>query len=1100
MEEKSWNVIESHFRKYGLVHHQISSFNEFVNFGIENILSQERPIVVENNQKIYTIEFDNVFKTKPCVIEENRKKYDITPMDARSRDLTYETTIFCNINVNIEDKRKKTVEKTVYRRVWFAQIPVMIHSELCHLNKKTQKELIEAGECEWDKGGYFIIKGKERVLISQLRSNYNIPYVSWNKPGEKWKLTAKVRSMSVETGHSSVFKMFMGVDDRTLVVQIPHIKENIPVGLIYRALGVEVNQIKILLKGISIYGRDAEKWITFIIRDYNIVKSTEDALQFIGERAVNMHKIKNVKEFTRQILETEIFPHMGILCSPSDIANFITHILIKLVLTKLKVREVDDLDDYKNKRVETSGILCYELFRQFFKKYCASISKIIETKENPDILSIISRNTFITSGFRTCFSTGQWGVPKNNYIRSGVSQILSRLSYGATISSLRRINIPIGKEAKNTKLRQIHGSQAMYICPAETPEGHSVGIVLNMTLLTRVSKRFPTLLLTKILYNIPLVKNTPIIDGLQTKIFINGIIIGITENIKELIQILMSLRVKKIIPPDVSIGYNRMENELNIYSDEGRLIRPVWKLTPDCQDILFTKTNETDWDNLVDNGFIVYLDNNEIENQVVAFQHQELKKYKNDYCEISPALILGTLTSVIPFPQNNQAPRNCYYTSQCKQAISLYSQSYQLRTDTITHILQTPQKPIVSTRPAKLMGFHEMPNGINVTCAILCYEGWGQEDSVIVNKSAIDRGLFTTYSYRTHTVEERKQSSIYEEIVGLPPFKNRKCDVNYGLLDERGIVRQRFPNGDLVRVQKGDVIVSKISIISDKKGEKTIEDCSIIIKKGEEGYVDKINITTTPQGYRLIKIVIRNEKIPEVGDKLCSRSGQKGTIGMIFNQEDLPFTAEGISPDIIINPLCIPSRMTMAQLLETVLGKSCALKGEEGEGTPWLSSTMDISKHIAKELGMLGYSGDGMEMMYSGTTGEPIGRVFIGPVYYHRLKHIVSEKIHARAQGPVSTLTRQPCEGRSREGGLRMGEMELSASAVSGISKFLKERLFEHSDKFNVPICSQCKQINNTRDYCYSCNNDDIKIVNIPYASKLLIQQLNSMLVKTNFL
>ena len=295
-----------------------------------------------------------------------------------------------------------------------------------------------------------------------------------------------------------------------------------------------------------------------------------------------------------------------------------------------------------------------------------------------------------------------------------------------------------------------------------------------------------------------------------------------------------------------------------------------------------------------------------------------------------------------------------------------------------------------------------------------------QEDSIIMNRSAIERGLFSATSYRTHTEEEKKQGYNAERI-SIPPLAKRRGDVNYGLLDENGIIRLRhtksvdkngkITGGGAVYVEKGDVIIGKVTVQSDKSGNEELSDCSLVVDKGEEGYIDRIFTSITPNGYKLVKVVIRKERIPEIGDKFASRSAQKGTCGMVYRQEDMPFTAEGICPDIIMNPHAIPSRMTINQLLECVLGKSCALDGEIGDSTPFTSSSVDIAETICDRLGMKGYNRSGNEMLYNGMSGEPMGMCFIGPVYYQRLKHLVSDKIHARATGPVTTLSRQPLEG-----------------------------------------------------------------------------------------
>jgi DNA-directed RNA polymerase II subunit RPB2 len=389
-----------------------------------------------------------------------------------------------------------------------------------------------------------------------------------------------------------------------------------------------------------------------------------------------------------------------------------------------------------------------------------------------------------------------------------------------------------------------------------------------------------------------------------------------------------------------------------------------------------------------------------------------------------------------------------------------------------------------------------------------------QEDSVIINHGAVQRGLFWATTYRTYSEEEKKEGYNAEKIA-LPPLDKRKHDANYGLLDENGIVRLRHrvwtdkngknQGGGSVYVQKGDVIIGKLTIQTDKDGDEELTDCSVVIKKGEEGYIDRIFVSTTPNGYKLVKVVIRKIKIPEVGDKFASREAQKGTVGMVYPQEDMPWTGEGITPDIIINPHCIPSRMTINQLMESVLGKCCAIEGTYGDATPFTSSSIadektgkTIAEKLCDRLGMKGYQRCGNEMLYNGMTGEKMGMFFIGPVYYQRLKHLVSDKLHARSTGPVTTLTRQPLEGRSRDGGLRFGEMERDCMIGHGASKFLQERLFEQSDNYSVTICEKCGNFATNKTECRSCETDQVVDVKLPYVSKLVLQELNAMLIKTH--
>jgi DNA-directed RNA polymerase beta subunit/intein/homing endonuclease len=1989
-EEHTWNILEDHFKTKGFVHHQTESFDEFVNVGIHKIITEEPEICITTkgskgtvSYSKYRVSFSNVYVPKPTVTEDTRVLRSFYPSEARQRDLTYDSPIYATVTETLEIDGKEP-EVTEHVRVVLGRIPIMLRSSNCYLTNMTPAERISAGECEHDQGGYFVIKGKERVLISQLRGVYNIPLVIEQRSGDKYRFCCDMRSMSEETGHSVLVSAMIGSDDRTLCFSLPYIKDPIPMGIVFKAMGYSSDQFSDLIgtpKGAEKYIRlisndsffvdeQGDPFDTFVLENQQIVANSlnvdetsadgkkkimvrlkemwktenlehwkkiatrNNALRFIGQRTNHPIKEGERKDYAEQVVDCEIFPHMGVTSSTRDKAYLLGHMVNKLLSTSLEHRKPDDRDNYINKRVESPGVLCHELFRQLFKKYVGTIVATIEKKKQlPDVMSIIPRLTDITKGFNHCFGTGNWGVPKNSYVRAGVAQILSRLSYGATLSNLRRVSIPVGKESKNAAIRQINPSQIMYICPVETPEGAPVGIVLNLSLLTRISNRTPTVLVKEV---IELCENMSQIGECEkdrAKVFLNGILLGGTEYTSKLIEELKELRRIKMLPWDVSISYEKVDNEVHVCSDEGRLLRPVFKVEE--EKILAEEKDGTNWDELVEKGFIEYIDNMEANGSVIAFNQKELSKFKSDYCEISPAMMLGVMASIIPFPDHSQcifknepvymangtvkqicdvqvgdevitfhpetqqqsitkvshtytnktdkqlfeittlsgrkitatfdhrfmtfdgwkrieeievgktlvgvstepkpvsnlvdeyiiltkyqfierclnaqikesfvtkyaseisfpikstdtnlyiisrlfgfictkscyisfldkddvrlnvlftdkhsailfnedierlgfkyskkevvdfhcteysgaisalfialgcnniiqeeeckykrlpdwikngsdlvkreflsgfqggcgseikhiltnkiimgvtsksiktehvdslmdfmndivellryfnietnnitcekykdimdvsyyisstrnnlikyfdivgyrynvdknresgiyveylkylekkyterlhldkeiksytdtihldvkngnkikklhndkiklqkglfspeewiniikwksttlfipleskiesletiisdittestnqsflcgdtfcvhnSPRNCYqcldpetlvvmadntkkaikdikigdcvisvdpitcvqstttvtnqyvretekeiitvetesgrkitctvdhpvlttdgwkhaidaenicvipqqvvysggdadlyitlpetsvkekhindltsiglypikstslpilarivgylitngstglydkrpqvqfnfysiedcedflkdlhelgltankvtdvnkiidvifekygtckqiiynnafaslliglvdgyvgkrttqshprlmnwikngsmlvkreflsgfqggnkltgvtstkflfnhtslpsrvdyvnslvefmteikvlfeefdiecsgpflikksqhsqsddvhfyfknthdnhinyfekigwrynifkyveslpvyeYQKTCqkaiddiieerqiikkyiedgmttrqisdklnktyqyisdsirsieenrepripnsfeswkrqvkdraifvkivsktrsvkgnmiadittesknhsfiagdsfcvhnssmgKQAMSMFALSHLTRADTVVHVLNTPQRPLVGTKAAKMMGFNDMPSGLNCIVAIACYTGFNQEDSVILNYSAVQRGLFWATTYKTHSDEEKKQGYNAEKIC-IPPIDRRKHDANYGLLDENGIVRLRHPKwidekgkirgGDALFVKKGDVIIGKISIQSDKSGNEIFSDCSVVIGKGEEGYIDRIFSTITPNGYKLVKIVIRSLRIPEVGDKFASRAAQKGTVGMVYKQEDMPFTREGIVPDIIINPHCIPSRMTINQLIESVMGKSCTINGKYGDATPFTKESKNIAEEACKTLGMLGYESTGKEMLMNGMTGENMGMFFIGPVYYQRLKHLVSDKMHARA-------------------------------------------------------------------------------------------------------
>jgi DNA-directed RNA polymerase II subunit RPB2 len=1054
LENYIWKVLGDHFEKKGFVHHQVDSFNNYIYSGIRRVLREEPDIVIKRDDLniTYTVTFGEVYIPGPTIIEENRVlRDDICPGECRQRDLTYDSPIYVDITETTikhgnGDGNEDEVEVEVHRRVSIGRTPIMIRSGVCNLLKCTPAERIEKGECSMDQGGYFIIKGKERVLVAQMRNIYNKVLVIPQKPDSKFEYIAEVRSMSEETGHSVLVQAMIGVDKRSLFFSIPYIKEPIKMGILFKALGAktdeEINQY------IGLSSNNVQKYLQIISRDSYFTATQEEAIAYIGNFV--MHAVKEIDRpsYAQQVVESELFPHLGVTSSIKEKLYYLGHIVKKLLLTHLRMREPDDRDDYINKRVENAGVLCTDLFRTLFKRFITTIKKQLDSKkQRPDALAEIPRINQLTNSLRYGFATGNWGVPQQSYTKAGVSQVLSRLTYGASLSHLRRIMIQAGKESKNSKIRQINPSQIMFVCPSETPEGQSIGVVLNLSLLTRITNRTPTVIVREAIESIEclnMIKDIIDCSG-QFKVFLNGTLLGFVEDYEEFDKEFRTLRVAGIICKDVSIGTDDFDEEIHVYSDEGRMSRPVF--TVDDHKLVIDEDMGTNWDELVQNGAITYVDNNEVNNAVVAFNPNELgktynvnnedRRYRYDYCEISASMMLGVMASIIPFPDHSQGPRNCYqcldpdtqvvmaggYTkaikniiigdtvanidpvtlrqgitkvinqyvkktekqmitvetvtgrkiictddhllltsqgwveakhandvyvpvmsifdpilkrthyegnmisdittesnnhsfiagdglcvhnsSMGKQAMGVFALSQRVRTDTVVHVLDYPQKPLVSTKPAEMMGFSEMPSGINAIVAIATYGGWNQEDSVIMNQSAIDRGLFGASTYRCHVEEEKKDGTYTFFKIGLCPIDKRRTDVNYSLLDDTGVVMKRWGT-EPVYVKKGDVIVGKTFIKTDKKaGTEEMDDCSLVIKKGEEGYIDRIFDSTTPNGYRMVKIIIRTTRTPEVGDKFASRSAQKGTVGATVKQEDMPFTRDGIVPDILMNPHAI---------------------------------------------------------------------------------------------------------------------------------------------------------------------------------------------------
>ncbi|HIP57534.1 MAG TPA: DNA-directed RNA polymerase subunit B, partial [Ignisphaera aggregans] len=473
------------------------------------------------------------------------------------------------------------------------------------------------------------------------------------------------------------------------------------------------------------------------------------------------------------------------------------------------------------------------------------------------------------------------------------------------------------------------------------------------------------------------------------------------------------------------------------------------------------------------------------------------------HVEIWPHAILGAAASTIPYAEHNQSPRNTYQSAMVKQALGFYAANFMLRFDSRAHLLHYPQLPLVQTRALSILGYNDRPAGQNMVVAVMSYTGYNMEDAVIMNKSSVDRGLARSTFFRTYSTEEVKYAGGQEDRIEIPDAKvlgYRGKDA-YAKLDSDGIVRVE------VFVKGGEVLIGKTSpprFVEEYRGYGILaqrrKDTSVTMRHGESGWVDMVMLTTTAEGHKLVKVRVRDLRIPEIGDKFASRHGQKGVIGILIPQYDMPYTVEGITPDLIINPHALPSRMTLGQLMESIAGKVAALRGKFVDGTPFFEESIEDLK---KQLLLFGYPLDGTEPMYDGRNGELIGNpIFIGIVYYQKLHHMVADKMHARARGPVQLLTRQPTEGRAREGGLRFGEMERDTLIGHGASALLRERMLESSDKTVIYVCELCGFIGwfNRRKNVYECpihgDKGVLHPVVVPYAFKLLLQEMMSMGVK----
>lgn len=1488
--ESTWDIVEAYAREsngQALVKHLHESFNDFIGTKLEQIIEGFNSIdlnyqfLPEANvfKYVLQIQLKNPVISKPTIVEKNGSTKTMTPDDARNRNFTYAAPLHVDMHVTAKTYNVDTAEYTEdfkkLANVLLGKIPIMVRSKYCVLNNHPS-----ARECMFDTGGYFIINGCEKVVISQDKIAENKTHVFLSNKVSTYSHVAEIRSIednryAVPKTTSLKLSSKSNPFGRSIRCAVHHIKHDVPLFIVFKALGIEND-------------RDIVEHIVYDLEDSHINKrliqelaacaDEANGITTMSEAREYMLKYMNVSGYPKEFLSNkyyrldilndifhnDLLPHVG----KTDLrqkALYLGMMAQRLLMCYLGIIPIDDRDSYLNKRIDAPGVLMASLFRQYYGKMIKDMRNTLQKdihngpwKATHQLINVVSKvninkvvkSTIIESGLKYGLATGNWGI-KSNKTKQGVAQVLNRMTYNATLSHLRRINTPIEKTGKLIQPRKLHATQWGIICPAETPEGASVGLVKNMAFMCTIT----------IASNSTSVYETLEREGMQpyqfqkdlkrfsvdTKILVNGNLTGTHPLPVNLVARLKAMKRHGILHPMTSIVWDIPKQQLSISTEAGRCTRPLYIIekgacciTPKVIKLL--KAGKVGWIDLVIGNaefgiepVIEYLDVEECNHAMIAMRITDIgtkmtssgTPIQYTHLEMDPSLILGVLAGSIPFSNHNQAPRNAYQSAMGKQAIGLYSTNYLNRYDTMAHVLNYPQKPLVQTRMGKLIHGNELCAGANVMVAIATYTGFNQEDSIIMNKSAVDRGMFQSTYYRTYKEQNNKNHSTGEEEYFCKPVIDNSKTIkpfNYEKLDETGFVPEN------TYVTSGDVIIGKC--MPQKTAQTMLQkDTSVYLKNNEKGFVDrngshdKYFTNTNGDGYTFCKVRLRSYRVPTIGDKFCvpaeaevltanrgwisiakvtsgdlvaqldpvthtvqyvnplrtytfyhdglmyrcwgdtvdllstmehkmvvapasdpkayrlveakdivlnppgdwvyklsanngvyqdnasadvfecvegglrmpmddwivlyahwlrlshldiskrvftifdrnssndlqelskhyaqlgpydanqcawiiqhpdvyaylnmidrpflpnwiferlstlqartiinivlagygydartgtgnayscatwmadelqrlalhagyaarvdldpinirkaslmlyrrepnetnykhttkrwsghvyclevpshmfymrmngkalwtgnsSRHGQKGTVGMLYRQEDMPFNKDGISPDIIINPHCIPSRMTIAQLMECIMGKACALQGTYGDATPFTDLSID---DISKELEHAGVECFGNEVMYNSRTGEQIPcLIFMGPTYYQRLKHMTDDKQHSRsANGPVVLLTRQPAEGRARDGGLRLGEMEVECNWAHGTMQFLKERFMECSDNYRVFVCKKCgmmADVNPEKNIfrCRACKDaNHFSELRIPYACKLMFQEIQTMSIATRFL
>mgnify|MGYP000706180859 CR=1 FL=1 len=1054
-------IVLDYMKETLLTESNLNSFNDFFERKIQQIVDSLNEQLKEEKADI---ELGKIWLGKAEFIDVDGTKRNIFPSEARIRKLTYSAPLY--MEIGLVGKDKQVVE--------IARIPVMVKSKFCNLYGLSEEELIEKGESPYDPGGYFIINGNERAIMMMEDLASNNIFVEETEKG------LSLRLFSQKDSYRIPLQIYL---DKDGIIKVNFSRfRDIPAIILIKALGLTKDED--IAKSVN---ANYEEILVNLV-EFAEITSIEESWKWLEEKFELSGTAKEIRDIIATRLDRGLLPHIGV--KPKDRLNK-AELLCKLIKQFLiyKYEKIQTNKDHiANKRVRLAGDLLYDLFRVhlslFVRDIQASIEKYRRRGRHFD-LRIIGKSGLLSNRIESSLATGNWVGEKR-----GITQNIDKTNILAKTSQLLRVVSLLSAEQENFEARTLHPTQYGRYCPIETPEGTNIGLRKNLALMARVTTEIEIdeNKFLKILTSIGLNNDAQA----EYDVLFNGKFIG-KANL-DFVKKFKEKRRNNEINKFVSISYDKYAKIIHIFSDAGRIVRPllVVENAKVLADEYLQQKKEVSFHELVEKGFIDWVDAAEEDNCLVALDKENLEG--KDYLEIHPIAALGLATALVPFCNYNQTSRLNRGSKTQKQAIALYDINFPLLIDTDVHLLHYPQKPLVRSKIYDYCKF--WPVGQNVIVAITPYYGYNVEDAIVVNKGSIDRGLFRGHYFRPYTTEEMSYTGALKDKICIPEkdVKGYRAEKYYEALEEDGIAYVE------AEVNQHDVIIGKVSPpkfiieVEELVKEKVKKENSVAIREEEKGIVDGVFISLGPNGDKIVQVRTRDLRIPEIGDKFSTYYGQKGVIGYIFDEADIPFTARGIKPDIIFNPHGIPSRMTIGYLIELLGGKIAANKAEIIDGTPFKPINMEEFENMLIELG---FRPDGKEIMYDPITGKTFeAKIFIGSIYYLRLKYVVANKIHARGMGKVTLLTRQPVEGRAKGGGLRLGEMEKDALVAHGASLLLKERF--GSDDVIVYVCDKCGSMG-YRDYikgtlvCPLCNNNKLDAVEISYASKLLFEELQSM-------
>ncbi len=1068
-------IIRKFLEDHSLVESNVTSFNNFIKFRMQEIVEELEETI---NNEDFEIKLGKIKVGRPNITEADGSSSRILPYEARLRNLTYAAPVTLEITVRKGDQVDSG-------EVEIGRMPIMVKSDVCNTHGMQKDELIKEYNDPKDPGGYFIIKGNERVMVMAEDLAENQPFIETNNKGELNLRLFSLRGtyrIPVTIGESK---------EGIFEVTFSRLK-NIPAIVLLKALGM-IKESEIAKH----IGKDIDNVIVNLYEFVDIA-TREDAMMYIAEQTNLQGTKKEIFDRVKQRIDSYLFPHIGQgkedqIRKAETLCKFIKQYLVAKRNPELRT----DKDHYANKRVRLSGDLLTTLFRVnlgiLIRDIQYSLQKASKRKKFFSI-KVIAKSTLFSHRIESAIATGSWTGE-----RSGVTQNMQKTNYLDTISQLQRVASMLQSEQENFLARTLHPTHYGRFCPVETPEGSEIGLRKNLSVLSRVSTRVE-IDTKKFLKDLQA-------EGMKEEgefdVFFNGLFVGCVDDARKFVSALREKRRSGELPEQMSLREDENYRNVLISTEPGRVLRPIiivreGKPLLTSETLLQLENGELKWRDLIERGFVEYIDAAEEENTLVALFENEIVP-ETTHLEIDQTDLFGIVTSIVPYANHDQSSRLMRGSKTFKQALGLYAANYLCRLDTDVSVLQYPQKPVVRSFVYDTLKTY--PAGQNLVVAVMPYEGYNMEDALVLNKGSLDRGVGRSFYFRPYSALEMNYAGGLKDEILVPEkdVSGYRMETDYDLLEGDGVVTPE------AEIHEGKVLIGKVSppkFLSEAReiSVRTKKESSVTMRQEERGIVDSVFVTSDFEGNKIVHVKTRDQRIPELGDKFATSHGQKGVIGMIVPEEDVPFTSGGIKPDVLFNPHGIPSRMTVGYLMELLAGKVGCLKGETIDGTPFTGMG---KRELEDSLREMGFRYDGKETMYHPITGKMMkSKIFVGNLYYLKLKYMVGNKIHGRASGKVALLTRQPTEGRARGGALRLGEMEQQALVAHGASLLLKERY--DSDKVVLPICSKCGTVGiddtiRNRVICPLCNSEEVEYIEVSYAFKLLLEELQGLHIATNF-